>query len=160
MRACLAALPLLVACAGSAFASPANTLPPDADKALHSATQVELYSLEPWFDDDTKETKWHELVLLGRATLTAEKAKAAVAQIDAALKAGAGKSAACVEPRQGLSVESAGHRYDFLLSYDCHSLEVYVDDKKAATLAAGGSPAGINKLLAQAKLPLSKSASD
>jgi len=163
MRACLAALPVLLVATSFSDAragAAAATLPKEAAQALHSATQVELYSLEPWFDDDTKEPKWHELVVLGHTTLKTDKAKAAVAQVEAAIKAGAGKSAACVEPRQGLRAESGGHAYDFLLSYDCHSLVVYIDDKKVATLPAAGSPAALDKLLKQAKVPLSQSASD
>jgi len=160
MLACLAAIPALLAANLAGSVDAAKTLPPEAAKALHAARQVELYSLEPWFDDDTKEAKWHGYVLLGHTTLAADEAKQAVAQVDAAITAAAKKQASCVEPRQALSVESEGHKYDFLLSYDCHSLEVYGDDKKLATLAAAGSPAALNKLLAQAKVPLSQSAGD
>ena len=160
MHACLAAVSALLAAALANPQPSANALPPGAAKALHEATQVEIYSLEPWFDDDTKEAKWHGYVVLGHATLAADKAKQAVAQVDAAIAAAAKKEVACVEPRQALSVQSEGHTYDFLLSYDCHSLEVYGDDKKLVTLAAAGSPAAMNKLLVQAKLPLSQSAGD
>ena len=150
MTACLAAL-LLAA---------GNVLPADAMQALHSAPTVELYSLEPWFDEGAKEPMWHGYVLLGHVTLSAGKAKTAVAAIDAAIQSGEGHKSACVEPRQALHVASGGHAFDFLLSYDCHSLEVYRDDRKLASLAAGGSPKVLDKLLSEAKVPLSKSASD
>ena len=162
MRACLAALPvLLLGCfAGDARAGAANSLPTDAAQALHSAKQVELYSLEPWFDEDTKETKWHGYVLLGHATLSGDKARQAAAQFEAAISAKAPPKLDCFEPRHALGVESGGHRYELLLSYECHALEVYADGKRVGRLVAARSSASLDKLLRQAKVPLSQSASD
>ena len=151
---------LLAGLVGTADASPGHALPADLAKILHEAKQVELYSLEPWFDEDAKETKWHGFVLLGHATLTAADSKLAVAALDSAIKAAKGGDQFCFEPRHALRFESGGHKYDFLLSYECQQLEVFRDDVGVASLGAAGTPAALNRLLKAAKVPVSQSASD
>src|SRR5436190_7789418 len=139
-------------------ASEDSSLPPDVAKALASADRVELYSLEPWFDEDTKEAKWHGYVLLGHTTLSGDKAKLAVREFESTIKGA--DSSACFEPRHGLRVESAGHAYDLLLCYQCDALALYVDDKFVRKYGAHGSPKVLNKLLGEAKVPLSQSGDD
>jgi hypothetical protein len=160
MRAILAVVCLLAIAAifWDARASDDSALPPDVAKALHSATKVELYSLEPWFDESAKESKWHDYVLLGHTTLSGDKAKLAVKEFESTIKGP--NVSACFDPRHGLRVESAGHVYDLLLCYECNGLAIYVDDKYLKKYGAMGSPKVLNKLLSDAKVPLSQSASD
>jgi hypothetical protein len=81
-------------------------------------------------------------------------------QIDSAIKAAKGGDQFCFEPRHALHIESGGHAYDFLISYECQQLEVFRDDVGVASIGAGGTPAALNRLLKAAKVPISQSASD
>jgi len=163
MRTCLATALLVASLAGFAgdsSAVTANTLPPEVSKALGSAKKLELYSLEPWFDPSTEEEQWHDNVLLGKTTLSADKAKLAVTELNTALKAWDGKPPICEESRQAIRIESEGKKYDLLLGFECHGLSIYRDDKLIVQLGIGGSPRPFNKLLTDAKIPLSQSGSD
>jgi len=162
MRACLVALALLLAAvfAGDVRAKEAHALPPEFAQVLASAEKVEIYSLEPWFDEDTKEAKWHGVVLLGHATLSGDKARKAATQFNLAVTGWDGATSMCFEPRHGLRVESDGHVYDFVLCYDCNKLEYYRDDKRVAGISASGSSKVLNKLLTDAKVTLSGSVDD
>jgi hypothetical protein len=162
MRALLATLLLLGLLGLEAQAGSKRTLPPDVAKALHDAQRVELYSLEPWFDPDAakQEAMWHDFVLLGHTTLSKEDSRIAVAEFEAAIEKSAGGSAACFDPRHAMSFVSAGHKYDILLCYECGGLAVYRDDEYLLKVGAEGSPAVLNRLLAKAEVPLSKSGSD
>ena len=144
----------------STAAATKNELPPDVSKALGSAKTVELYSLEPWFDPSTEEPLWHDFVLLGHAPLTGEQAKQAVAQFEGAVRIWDGTTIDCFDARHALGVESDGHRYELVISFECHAMQVYRDDALVDTVHVGGTPTSLNQMLRQANLPLSESSSD
>ena len=163
MRCRLAAL--LFASIG-AFASAAdaatgiNAFPPDVTQALHATKSVELYSLEPWFDPETEETQWHDVVLLGHVALSLEDTKLAVAQLETAVRGWDGQNPECFDPRHAIAVKSGAHSYELVISFDCQSMEVYRDGALVDSLHLTNTPAVFDKLLKKNNLPLSQSSAD
>jgi hypothetical protein len=145
---------------------------PASSKALQSATNVVLYSLDPSFwgpkaiaKATGKEEIFHDHEVLGKVNLTGEKGlTAAHAILDAVssdekrwqfiISTERFKNCA-FSPRHGLTVISNGQSYDYLMCYDCGDLVVYRDGKITDSVnAENGSPKILNQLLIDAKIKL------
>lgn len=154
---CLALLLLLLA--SRAGAEETGVLPVDAVEALRSASQVEIYSLEPWSRPDrTGREAFYGYEVLGRATLPPETSRIAVAEFEAVAKAPDGIAVLCFDPRHALRVERNGDTYDFLLCYDCGAMEVYRNGEHRVKVDAAGSSVTLNRLMEAAGLSLSQTA--
>ncbi|GAA0717277.1 hypothetical protein [Dokdonella soli] len=137
-----------------------NALPADASRALESAKQIVLYSLEPWERPSKVEVTFHGYKVLGKTELDESHTATARGAFKSATAAWDGRIATCFDPRHALRIVSDGHVYDFLLCYACHQLEVYRDDAQVASIGATGSASVLNKLLADANVPASQSWSE
>lgn len=167
LRIAIAVAILFAACSHAALAAKEVGLAPEATQALAHPERVTIYSLEPMITNAPPDHRLDGFTVLGDAPLDgAEVSEAIKAFRDAmvhpmTMPDAHGHSvvviAACFDPRHAISVQSNGHRFDFLLCYACGSLEVFRDGKLISGVAAGGSPASLNSLLKTKGLPLSKS---
>lgn len=146
---------LTVAC-GPAWADD-NALPDDAAQALHAATNGQLYSLEPWAMPGGPSDRLHDRAVLGDTELNRKDAHEVAEAIGAAVAGWDGIKVGCFDPRQAFRVQSGRVTYDFLLSYQCHALEVYKNGAIDARLGMFGDPRALNDLLTAEKIPLSRS---
>lgn len=134
-------------------------LPADAAKALHGATNMVLYSLEPlWRKPPTaKDKQFQGRKVLGQTTLSAKNAQRAVAIIETGVdQEHSGLPAGCFFPRHGIRAVYKGESYDFVLCYECKRLQICRDDKVISDLDLKGTPDTLNKMLKAAKIPLAK----
>ncbi|HWB61577.1 MAG TPA: hypothetical protein VG733_18990 [Chthoniobacteraceae bacterium] len=149
---------------GSAAGQP-EYLPPEINQALLGAKSSVLYSLEPMARAKAGDETLQSWKVLGKTTLDERQtARAARAFLAAVIPPPAKPHwpgspvsisfAMCFDPRHALSVESRGHRYDFLLCYECGYLYVYRDGKGIMELLARGSPRVLNAMLTASKIPL------
>lgn len=158
MKLVMAILSLLVAPMFSIHAENSPKLPPDAANALHSATNVVLYSLEPLGELTPKDKTLHGVRILGETKLDARRSRVAINAFESAIATGATNfGARCFEPRHALRVSADGQTYDFMLCYECQWLALMRDDKEIVRVCAIGVPVDLNKLLTGAKIPLAKS---
>lgn len=156
MKLPMAILWLLVAPIFAVQAENSPTLPPDAANALHRATNVVLYSLEP-MELTTNRPNLYSFEILGQTKLDGRQARTAIAAFETATAQGAKYVGAhCFSPRHALRVTANGQTYDFLLCYECGWLWVVHDGKGIVELGAIGTPDQLNKLLTAAKIPLAK----
>ncbi len=133
-----------------------STLPPDARRALQTATSATLYSLEPEDRGNKTAPQFHDFPVLGRTTLDPKQTAEATRAFRKALADSRGWIASCFEPRHALRINERGHVYDYVLCYQCMQLDVYRDDTFIAGLTAAGSPEVLNNLLTSLGVPLSR----
>lgn len=146
-----------------------NELPASAARALAGASQVILSSLEPWANSDIK-TGSRSHKILGQVELSGPGAAKAIAAFQSAVgsqvhcsgffwkECSAGGAELCFNPRHQLSVMANGQKFDFLLCYQCHRMEILQNGRLIGALIVTGSPKVLNGLLTAAKIPLAKSA--
>ena len=116
-----------------------NVLPPDLQQVLDSAHSAVIYSLDP-NGDPQKGRSLHNVSILGHAKLDAVETHQAAQAFNQAVKGWDNMMAACFNPRHALRINSNGHIYDYLLCYECHQIEVFVDDSLKVDIGAAGSP--------------------
>lgn len=121
---------------------------------------ADLISLEPWAKPEAPGERLEGNLILGSTRLSRDDARAAAIVISSAVKSFNGMVAACFDPRHGLRFTSAGHVYLVLVCFDCGSLRVFEDGRQIGTVALTGSPTDLNKMLAAAKVPISRSAEE
>jgi hypothetical protein len=124
--------------------------------ALKYSTNAILFSLDP-MDRSLPEDKSSSLdgfKILGQTTLDSAQVRLAAGAFRKAAEDWDKVSANCFDPRHALMINFQGHMYDFLLCYQCHSMEVFKDDKSFTSIGVTGSPKILNDLLTAAHLPL------
>jgi hypothetical protein len=153
-----------------------NSLPAEVTAALREADKGTLYSIKHReLDDDDKEIDaiaakskglptpvpeptpelLDEYEILGKVELDKAKLNIVANEFRSALDHWNGTENACFNPRHALRIESGGHVYDLVLCYECKQLEIYEDGAEIrGDWGAGGSPAVLNKILTDAKVPL------
>lgn len=153
--------------------SGSEKIPNDVLQALHSPVHVILYSIDPapyQVIEDLKQKQpasgaplaklqaFHDFHILGGVNLDGPRASAAAGAFQSAFAPPSRKKEmySCFRPRHGLRVESGGHEYDFLLCYECKSIEVFRDGQGIYGDSVIGSPEVLNALLAEAKIPLAR----
>lgn len=141
-------------------AAQSNALPTQVAQALAHIDRAELISLEPSAAPTAPGDRLEGNLVLGTAKLSANDARAAGATITSAVASFDGMIAACFDPRHALRFQSAGHSYLILICFECRSLQVFENGRQIGGAALTGSPAGLNKMLAEAKVPISHSAEE
>lgn len=138
-----------------ALTSAAAALPADTRKLLDRAETVELLSLDPNRRDEKGKGSFHGYKVLGKVDL---KMKADRAKVLKALYKGIddsdGSVAACFIPRHGIRAKVDGKTVEIVICFQCHSMNVYIGDKKTSVLTDGSPAATFNKVLTDAKVPL------
>jgi hypothetical protein len=125
---------------------PPNVLTPELQHVLNSARSAVLYSLDPNLDRRSGEL-FCGVRVLGKARLQADETRRAADAFASAVSNWKGVTAECFNPRHGLSITSDGHRYDFVLCYECQQIAIYRDGNDVSELGATGSPATLNAIL-------------
>jgi hypothetical protein len=119
-----------------------------------------LYSLRPDIPFTGEKTGFHGYKILGQTDLTAAEFRRAADDFINAVQSYSESDgiATCFNPRHGLRIRTGDHEYDFLLSYECHSLLVYVDkdDTASSKYGTSGSPKDLNRLLDSKKIRMAE----
>lgn len=140
-------------------AAPALALPPETRKLLDSADSVELLSLDPKpFPPDAKNRGFHGYKELGRVKLAKKAGREAVLKaLYRGIDDSKGLVAGCFNPRHGIRAVSGDKTVDLVICYECLSMQVFVNGKRApAALTVRGPEVLFNKVLGDAKVPLPK----
>jgi hypothetical protein len=148
------AVPVISGCAARpATHDESPSLSRDMRIAMQSPS-VELYSLDPARRDDPESGSWLGFGLLGRVRLDGEAAQRATSELLRAVDDSDGTVAMCFEPRHALRAQSGGHVYDFLLCYECLSMNVFVDGRFRVGVAVAGNGDALNGLLRERGIAL------
>jgi hypothetical protein len=134
---------------------PPNVLPSDLQHVLDSADSAVIYSLDP-NGDPRKEPALHYVSILGRAKLNTAETHQASHAFNQAVRGWDNIMAECFNPRHALRIHANGHTYDYLLCYECHQIEVFVDDDLKVDMGAAGSPEILNSILRAHHLRLAR----
>ncbi|MAW61564.1 MAG: hypothetical protein CMJ94_12105 [Planctomycetes bacterium] len=129
-------LALVLALFGSACSGSPSSSTAQADGVLAALAQpesVELVALHPYPHEIEEQDgpRFHGYGILGQTELTdPEKAEALIALIEEGIEASDGRVAACFNPRHGLTVTTADAVWDFVICYECLSMQVYRDGER------------------------------
>jgi hypothetical protein len=145
-----------------------NRIPEAAEKLLDKADGFEVYSLDPdrVFDKDGKlvEPKdgFHGWRVLGKTEVKAAGDRKKLAD---ALRLGAednfGMAAACFIPRHGVRLTADKQTVDLVICFQCLSVQVYIDGKKAEGFLVTSDPqSAFDAVLKAAGVKLPKAAKD
>lgn len=134
-----------------------NSMPPEFQHILDSASNVALYSLEPLSKRTGSIGRLDGYEILGWTSLDRNQAKRAAGLFEKAVADWDGLNADCFDPRHALHIVDHGRAYDFLLCYACDQLVIYRDGQEVARVGASGSPTAMNDLLRELHLPVSHS---
>ena len=129
----------------------------ERESALSAPGKVVLYSLEPWgANAKNSRVRFHQSIVLGSTELNSTQAASAIAELrKAVLSWKRGTSVpTCFDPLYGVSVQSGGHVYDFLLCYRCQKVQSYVDGIPIDWNGVSGSPDVLNAILVSHNVPL------
>lgn len=143
-----------------------EAVPADALTALREARSIELLSIYP-YDQELEAETWEQrgygelesldgYAVLGGVSL----AQAAKHDVLTAFFRGIADSnddvADCFNPRHALRAQHAGHRFEFLICFECLSMHVLKDGRRTGRVLTTQSPRGIfNEALTAAHVPLS-----
>lgn len=134
-------------------------LPADTRKLLDKADTVELLSLDPTPLGDKEKVKqsFHGYKVLGKVDLTkkADKEKLLKAFYKG-IDDSDGSVAGCFIPRHGIRAKVDGKTIEIVVCFQCHSMQVYIGDKRTSVLTDRSPAATFNKILKDAKVPLPK----
>jgi hypothetical protein len=152
----LAGLALLVGLSGSVLAvQEGNPLSPTANKILEEAVTLEFFSLDPTPPKEKPREEFHGWKVLGK---TVVKNRATRTQLLEALRQGiadnTGIAAACFNPRHGIRAKADGKTLDLVISFECLSMQLYLDDKRTSVLTADTPQGTFDKILKAAGVPL------
>jgi hypothetical protein len=133
-----------------------NKLPEDARKALESATELVLYSLDPASQEEKPKEAFHDCKVLGKTTLKKDDAKTVASAVVKGVADSKGVVANCFDPRHGMRVTGTdGTVYDFVICFECLQVKVYAGGKELRGALTAESPQPtLDKLLKDAGVPL------
>ena len=133
--------------------------------ALIDAREVELLSLFPSSREEDAEL-WEErghgklpqiggYAVIGSTTAQGEIRALALQAVFDGIDENGGAVAECFEPRHGIRVVHGGHRYEFVICFECLQIRVYEDDKQVESVLTSESPRGVfNAILRSRRVPL------
>lgn len=160
-----AALPILFAAIASLLLSGCGKkTPPGASAALRGAAEIELISLEPDERryDPARPGAFQGWEVLGRTTLkTADDREKLIHAFESGIEESDGTVASCFAPRHGIAVQHDGNRHEFVICFQCLSLQWYVDGNLEKGFPITASPqAAFDELLTKAGVKLAKKAAE
>lgn len=132
-----------------------NVLPKEAAQALRAPEKATLYSLEPGDRVRPGDDSFARWKAYGHVELNAEQMAPAAHVFQDAVTQWGGSSASCFEPRHALRVSSAGHVYEFIICFECQSMNVIKDHEWYTSVGASGSTELLNAILRAAGIQLS-----
>lgn len=138
---------------GESAAKPPEFSPEVAGVLDHAKSAV-LYSLEPADIAKERDAQIGGFKILGKAVLDEKQTAQAAHEFRAVIIPRDNTFAMCFQPRHALRIESGGHRYDFVLCYECEDLSILKDGVKIDDFRVKGSPAALNAMLKALNVPL------
>ena len=149
---------LMVALVGGFWCDQANCADPDGHTAwavLEKAESIELFSLDPAFEDQNKDG-YHGWKILGKTTIKdMASRKKLVATLGKGIDDSDGRGSKCLDPRHGIRVEQGNKTFDFVVCFQCSYVHIYLGDKQIDIWYTTKSPQPeFDKILKEAKVPL------
>lgn len=131
---------------------PANKLPENVVKTLEKSQELTIYSLDGLSD---KQEGWHGAKVLGKTTIKGDDVKKLVTEIAKGVEEG-NRPAKCFIPRHGVRGTGEDTGFDLVICFECGWIYVYTDksDKPQTFMITDSAQAKLNKILADAKIPL------
>lgn len=149
-----------------------SPLPAGVHDVLAAATEFEIYALHPYSypleeeglpgeegqlgEKGLKEDPFfHDHRVLGRATLKDPGTLGQVMQaVYRGIEANQSMVAACFNPRHGIHVRAKGHVVDFVICYECLSMNLYLDGAHHSVLTASAPGAELTRIWQAAGLTI------
>ncbi len=156
----LVGLGVAVAIGVNSFAAERNKIPDELRAALLKPDVFELYSLNPSRRIDKEKIKEEDLLhgyeIYGKLPVKdADTQKKLVTAFQKGVDANKGEVAACFNPRHAIRVKRIDKVYDFVICFQCSSVNVYVDGKQTKGFLITDLPADtFNKILTDAKIKI------
>jgi hypothetical protein len=152
----LVVVPLLNSGCGNREAIPAIEA-----NALASSEQFELLSLEPEASfsqkvaEGTEVDRFHGWAVLGKTALNSETRLKLVAALRKGVSESDGTVASCFMPRHGIRVTHDGKLFDFVICFQCMSVQTFIDDRAGEGFLVTHSPQPtFDEVLRGASVPL------
>jgi hypothetical protein len=144
-----------------------SCLDDEAQRILEHASTMTVMSLDPTLRSPNFFARLSESLcyrhfggwrLLGQTTVEdAATRKRVAASIESAVRDFNGWRATCFNPRHAVRVTSGSQTYDFIICYECGSLECYSGERQVGrSVSISGSPRMLNALLTAAHIKLAK----
>ena len=118
-------------------------IPYRAARALHHADQYELLSLFPISTSGGTKPQFHRHNILGQASITDPAIRK---RLNAALEGGAKQGNdpyLCFNPRHGIRVTRGSDVTDFVICFECHQVEIWINQQRAGGFLTSGSPQAV-----------------
>ena len=135
-----------------------RTRVPDSLAFLEAAPSWTIYSLDPGREigpDFSISPAFHGWKILGQTQVNATKTPALLAALRKGIQESDGRVAACFNPRLGIQATRNGHTMDFVVCFQCLSMEVFYDSQRNNGYTITESPAKIfDDVLRDAAIPL------
>ena len=136
-----------------------DKLPQAAEQALRHSERFELLSLNPeHVEEMNQQDGFHGWEILGKAEIKDPSSRAKLVSV---FKAGVaendGTVAGCFNPRHGVSVTHDGVVHDFVICFECYSVEWFVVGSRTNGFLITDTPQPVfDKALKDAGLPLAE----
>jgi hypothetical protein len=135
-----------------------SEMPPEAEKALQEATEIELISLHPFRSkgEPAPPDSIYGFKILGQTTI---KDPATKAKLIAEFKAGVvehdGSVTPCFHPRHAIKLTHDGLKYVFVICFECSQVLWSIDSLQKETFLISGAPQStFDEILTKANVPL------
>lgn len=133
-----------------------NKIPDEARAILDKAGEFELISLDPVRPREKPKDAFHGWKVLGKTTVKdAETRRSLIAAFAKGVEENKGIVAACFNPRHGIRASHDGKTVDFVICFECFSVQAFMGDKSDKGFLITRSPEALfNKVLREAKVAL------
>ena len=140
-----------------------TSLPKKAAKALEESASFKVYSLDPdRLALESDEKGLHGFRVLGQTTVKdMNSRKKMIAALNTGVAKHDGSVADCFNPRHGIKVAIDGETHEFVICFECHQVQWYIDGNETKGFLISKSPQPtFDKILKAANVPLPKKAKD
>jgi hypothetical protein len=143
-----------------------SCLDEQAQRVLEQASSMTLMSLDPTLRSPKFFARLKESLsyrhfrgwrLLGQTNVDDPATRKKIAAgIETAVRDFTGWRASCFNPRHAVRVTSGSQTYDFVICYECGSLECYSGERELGSVCMSGSSRTLDALLTAAHIKLAK----
>ncbi|MFT7487138.1 MAG: hypothetical protein ACI9F9_002997 [Candidatus Paceibacteria bacterium] len=136
------------------------SLPTGVHDVLAGASEMKLFAIHPFLHPPAKEDRvdaalFHFYTILGQASLSEESMRCELVDtLYKGIEASRGDVAMCFSPRHGLRAEHKGHQVDFVICYECLSMEIHLDGVRHRVLTGQAAGAALTKIYEGAGLSI------
>jgi hypothetical protein len=134
-----------------------SSLPKEARDLLAGALEVEVISVDPEVEPPPGKPAFRGRSVLGSTGVTdkEDRAKLVKEVTDAVERSPWSNIGLCFRPRHGVRVKSKDRVLEIAICYECHRVEVFVNDERIAVESTQESSEKLlDSILTRAKIPL------